>query len=302
MALAQALVDTTRTALKRGLVKGYMPREEQGHVVRGRWDIARQLTVRPGIPIPLELTFDEFTEDVPENRILHTAIRRIAKSEALSGQVAQDLDRLLPLFADVAVLTAGAIVPATRRTRLNAHYSPALAIARLILEASSWAHAEGRTRGRSFLVDMPRVFERFVGIALTSRLASQGLTVELQDSDWRLDRDRRVILRPDIVISRNGEPVTVADTKYKVWGASAGSPSNDNVYQALAYAIALGVPESHLIYVSGDIEPRSYPIPAAGKTVIAHAIGLGGSPQQLLRSVSDLGDVLVADRGSTLVG
>ncbi len=47
-------------------------------------------------------------------------------------------------------------------------------------------------------------------------------------------------MRPDIVISRHGRVVAVADTKYKVWGESDGSPPNADVYQALAYAVTCG--------------------------------------------------------------
>src|SRR5690606_15623899 len=73
-ALAWALVQSIGVATNRGLIKGYVRVDETNTVIRGRWDIARQIKARPGIPSPVELTFDDYTEDVPENRILKAAL------------------------------------------------------------------------------------------------------------------------------------------------------------------------------------------------------------------------------------
>ncbi|WP_100810553.1 McrC family protein [Microbacterium sp. BR1] len=289
-ALARATISAIESATRKGLVKGYTAREERGFVVRGRWDIPRQLKVRPGVPIPLELTVDDYSEDVAENQILHSALQRIRRFEQLAEDEKRRLNRLLQLFSDVGTLRQGAALPAVQRTRLNADYWPALPLARVILEATSWTRSAGARSGGTFLLNLPRIFEGFVGTAMRAALASAGFGVELQDTEWRLDAERKVMLRPDIVVRSHGRPVAVADTKYKVWGQANGSPPNADVYQALAYALALEVPEAHLFYVSGDVEPRTYRIPTAGKTVVAHAISLEGSPEVLLRRVAVLAE------------
>ena len=100
-------------------------------------------------------------------------------------------------------------------------------------------------------------------------------------------------LRPDIVISRDGAPVTVADTKYKVLGSGNGAIPNGDVYQAVAYALALDVPTAHLIYVSGDVVARVLQIPSAGIDVHVHALPLEGKARALEHGVAALGAKLV---------
>ncbi|MFB7249282.1 McrC family protein [Microbacterium sp. NPDC056234] len=296
-ALASALIDAAGQATSRGLLKGYIATEETGVVIRGRWDIARQLRSRPGIPIPVELTYDDYTEDVSENRLLKAALRSLVRLEQLPPSVLDSLSSLLTLFIDVSDIGAGSPVKMPPESRLNAHYQPALRLARWILEAMSWAHAEGTRGGSTFLLNVAKVYETFIGEVLRATLHPAGFDVDLQVSDWRLDEAGEVKMRPDIVISQHGRVVTVADTKYKVWGGDAGSPPNADVYQGLAYAVAARVPEVHLLYVSGDVRPRRYEISTTGTTVVAHAVDLSGTPHELVAKVSEAGLALV-DRGS----
>lgn len=297
-ALASALIRAVGEATGRGLLKGYVSVEETGTVIRGRWDIARQLKVRPGIPVPVELTYDDYTEDVPENRILKAALRALVRLEQLPRRVVDKLGPLLGLFSEVSDLRATVPVTLPAESRLNAHYQPALRLARWVLEATSWAHAEGASSGSAFLLNVAKVYEDFVGRALQATLHPEGFDVDLQVSDWRLDAEGKIRMRPDIVISRGGRVVTVADTKYKVWGESDGSPPNVDVYQALAYAVTAGVREVHLLYVSGDVEPRRYEIAATGTTVVAHAVDVSAGPAELLTGARQLSSLLALPSNS----
>lgn len=292
-ALASALIRAVGEATGRGLLKGYVSVEETGTMIRGRWDIARQLKVRPGIPVPVELTYDDYTEDVTENRIFKAALRALVRLEQLPRRVVDKLGPLLGLFSEVSDLRATGPVMLPAESRLNAHYQPALRLARWVLEATSWAHAEGGSSGSAFLLNVAKVYEDFVGRVLQATLHPEGFDVDLQVSDWRLDTDGKIRMRPDIVISRQGRVVAVADTKYKVWGESDGSPPNADVYQALAYAVTAGVREVHLLYVSGDVEPRRYEIAATGTTVVAHAVDVSGEPDELVTRVKRLSATLV---------
>lgn len=286
--LASALIRAVEAATGRGLLKGYVSVEETGTVIRGRWDVARQLKARPGIPVPVELTYDDYTEDVAENRIVKAALRALVRLEQLPRHVVDELGPLLGMFSEVSDLRSGGRVTLPAETRLNAHYKPALRLAQWILEATSWAHAEGASSGSAFLLNVAKVYEDFVGSVLRATLKPEGFEVDLQVSDWRLDTGGKVRMRPDIVISRGGRVVAVADTKYKVWGDSDGSPPNADVYQGLAYAITAQVPEVHLLYVSGDVEPRRYEIASTGTTVVAHAVDVSGKPESLIRQVRAL--------------
>lgn len=288
-ALASALIQAVGEATGRGLLKGYVSVEETGTVIRGRWDIARQLKARPGIPVPVELTYDDYAEDVEENQILKAALRALVRLEQLPRKLIDKLGPLLGLFSEVSDLRVAGPVTLPTASRLNAHYQPALRLARWVLEATSWAHAEGAGSGSAFLLNVAKVYEDFVGRVLQATLRPEGFDVDLQVSAWRLDTEGKIRMRPDIVISRNGRVVAVADTKYKVWGENDGSPPNADVYQALAYAVTAEVREVHLLYVSGDVEPRRYEIAATGTTVVAHAVDVSGEPGELVARVAGLG-------------
>ncbi|GAA4193260.1 hypothetical protein GCM10022219_14810 [Microbacterium oryzae] len=286
-ALAQALIAEVATATRRGLVKGYQQTSESSSVVRGRWDVARQLSVRPGLPLPVEIDYDDYTEDIPANRLLHAALRVLKQLEGLPRAVERALNRVLPLFAEVGVVRRGAPLPTVTVTRLNSHYAPALQLARVILEAVAWTRTEGAHHGGTFLLNMANVFERFVAHVLDDEVGKRGGRLLAQDQSWWLDADKVVTLRPDVVIYDGSGPRTVADTKYKAI-ESVSSVANGDVYQATAYALALGVPTAHLIYVAEDQPRRTLRIPTAGVTVVVHAVGLGGTPEQLRREVTQL--------------
>ncbi|PCE15581.1 hypothetical protein AUC47_11875 [Microbacterium sp. SZ1] len=298
--LASALMRAVRAATGRGLLKGYVSVEEAGTVIRGRWDVARQLRARPGIPVPAELTYDDYTEDIAENRIVKSALRALARLEQLPRRVVDELGPLLGMFSEISDLRVGGRLTLPAETRLNAHYQPALRLAQWILEATSWAHAEGASSGSTFLLNVAKVYEDFVGSVLCATLRPGGFEVDLQVSDWRLDTAGKIRMRPDIVISRRGRVVAVADTKYKVWGEGDGSPPNADIYQGLAYAVTAHVPEVHLLYVSRDVEPRRYEIAATQTAVVAHAVDMGGRPGELISRVADLARALVGSAAVSL--
>lgn len=293
-AIARAFLVALDRATRRGLLKGYRSVQESTSVVRGRWDIPSQLAKRPGIPLPVEIDFDDFTENIDENRILQTALRVLGRLEGVDSSLGHELKGFQVLFAGVESLPRGLPLPELRMQRLNQHYAVPLRLARVILEAASWTHREGATVGGTFLVNMAAVFEAYIAGRVRSELADLGLDVTAQDRSWWLDTDRSIALRPDIVISCTGTALTVADTKYKVLGDGQGSAPNGDVYQAVAYALALNVPTAHLLYVSGEVVAHVLDIPGIGVRVHIHAIPLAGTIEQLDESVVELAHALAA--------
>ena len=71
--LALALAAAARKAFSRGLLHGYQRREEALHTVRGRIRFNEQIRRRFGIPLPVEVRYDEFTDDILENRLVKAA-------------------------------------------------------------------------------------------------------------------------------------------------------------------------------------------------------------------------------------
>ena len=97
-AIALAFAHRTRQAIQRGLLQGYRREEDALHTVRGRVRFGDQISRRFGIPLPIEVAFDEFTEDIEKNRLLKTAIQRLGHTFIRSPAVRQELRALRPAF------------------------------------------------------------------------------------------------------------------------------------------------------------------------------------------------------------
>ena len=75
--IAFAFAHHTRQAIQRGLVQGYRREEDALNTVRGHIRFGDQIRRRFDILLPIEVAFDEFTEDIEKNRLLKTAIHRL---------------------------------------------------------------------------------------------------------------------------------------------------------------------------------------------------------------------------------
>jgi 5-methylcytosine-specific restriction enzyme subunit McrC len=75
-------------------------------VLRGRLRESEQLRRRHALPVPLEVRFDEFSIDVPENQLLRAATETLLRLP-LRGQVRHALRRLLLRLAGVSALPRG---------------------------------------------------------------------------------------------------------------------------------------------------------------------------------------------------
>jgi len=75
-ALGESLARHGERALERGPLTGYVHMEVSLRTVRGRIRVGDKMTRRPEMLLSLEVSYDDYTSDVAENRILRAAIRR----------------------------------------------------------------------------------------------------------------------------------------------------------------------------------------------------------------------------------
>jgi 5-methylcytosine-specific restriction enzyme subunit McrC len=137
-----------------------------------------------------------------------------------------------------------------------------------------------------FLLDMPRLFEDFITVALREALESaDGGRVDDQDQN-HFDEARQVRLRPDIVWKIRGSAVAVIDAKYKA-EKPAGYPNAD-LYQLLAYCTVLGLRSGHLVYAKGNEKPMRHVVCRSGIEIFCHAVDLDQPPDGLLTEIGDL--------------
>ena len=293
-AVALAFSRRTQRAVHRGLLRGYRQEEDALNTVRSQIRFADQIRRRYGLPLPIEVAYDEYTEDIEHSRLLQTAIRRLSHAHIRSLAVRQELRRLRSAFDMVQLGTypRGA-VPEVRYTRLDEYYRPAVELARLIIENFSLELFGGQVSGASFLIDMNVVFERFLYVAL-------GEALGLGEDRWKsekslnLDTQGRIKMEPDLSWWPPGLnvgislPCFVGDAKYK----RLDEPGfrHADIYQMLAYCTAADLPSGLLIYAAGEDEPSEYRINHAGKTIEVTALDLSGAPEHILSGVDRLAD------------
>jgi 5-methylcytosine-specific restriction enzyme subunit McrC len=284
-ALAESLARQVEQALRSGVAQGYATREDSLALVRGRIRVADQIARRPGGWLPLEVSYDDYAADTPENRLLRTAVRRMMAVPGLREEHRVRLSHLDGRLDGVRVLAPGVPTPAWRPTRLNARYVPALLLAEAVLRNQSVEPGPGGLSIAGFVVNMNKVFEDFVCRALAEALARHRGHADASYHSY-LDEEQHARLEPDLVHLIGERPVAVFDAKYKL-GRSKGRYQNPDLYQMFTYCTALGLKTGWLVYAHGTAQGVRH-VRNTDITIIQRPLDLAVAPQDLLSEVDDL--------------
>ena len=284
--LALALIAAARRAFGRGLLRGYQTVEEALHTVRGRIRFDEQIRRRYGIPLPVELRFDEFTEDILVNRLVKAAAARLRQMSLHSSEARRGLGWIAAILENVSLLEfRRRRVPEVPFDRLNEHYRHVVGLARLILLHSEFESFRGDVRASGFLIDMNVLFQEFVTQALreTLRVSDRTLRDDKGIRRLTLAEKNKVQLKPDLSWWDGETCRFVGDAKYKKIVHS--NVPNADLYQLLAYATALDLPGGLLIYAQGEAEAATYNIRHTCKQLEVVALDLSGSLEEILGHV-----------------
>ena len=284
--LALALIAAARRAFGRGLMRGYLTEEDALHTVRGRIRFDEQIRRRYGIPLPVELRFDEFTEDILVNRLVKAAAARLRQMSLNSSEARRGLGWIAAILENVSLLEfRRRRVPEVPFDRLNEHYRHVVGLARLILLHSEFESFRGDVRASGFLIDMNVLFQEFVTQALreTLRVSDKTLRDDKGIRRLTLAEENKVQLKPDLSWWDGETCMFVGDAKYKKIVHS--TVPNADLYQLLAYATALDLPGGLLIYAQGEAEAATYNIRHTCKQLEVVALDLSGSLEEILGHV-----------------
>lgn len=289
-ALGETLARLGERATAGGVLQGYVSRDEASRTVRGRIRMSDQVTRRPGFMFPIEVTHDEYTSDIPENRILRAAVRRMLAVPRLKVEIRRRLLHVDRKLMDVSALVRGDKLPRWTPSRLNAAYVPSLRISEVVLQKMVAEAAVGKLQVASFVVNMAKVFEDFVTVALTEALRHYpGRTVAQYKTyldEARSDHKQRISLKPDIVHLVDREPALIFDAKYKAASANGQYPNADH-YQMLAYATAIGRTDAWLIY-AGSGSPARRLVRNSEISVHECPIDLSGTPAEVMDRIESI--------------
>jgi 5-methylcytosine-specific restriction enzyme subunit McrC len=247
--IALLFAEASELVIRQGILADYVEREEDLPAVRGRLLADRQLLRRYGRVDRVECRFDEHDRDIPENKLLAMALEACARRVENTG-VRRRVRQAHGIFADACsthdadptVLLEGMVYH-----RMNEHYRDAHELARIVLDGLGLDDVlrGGATRSFAFMIDMNRLFERFVRRLVERLLREHPCRVHYQKANksilWDIGSDRpytRVV--PDLVVERLGEARSYLpiDAKYKLY--SDRKVATADIYQAFLYAFAHG--------------------------------------------------------------
>ena len=272
----------------RGLVHGYVPREERMRTIRGRL-LVEEFARRPWSAAEPQCRFDDFTADIVENQLFRCTLQAMLSWPQLAPHVRREALRVLGRFDGVADTPATKHAAPLPITRLNEHYEDAMRLSRLVLQAMSLSHEAGDQQANSLMVDMDDLFQRWIAQELDLRLAPE-MRIERDEDVW-LDEGRAVTMAPDLVVRRGSDVVLVGDAKYSM-GADGYMASRDYL-ELVAYTTAMGLPTGLLIHCNSDRAPESeIVIRNAGTRILCRPIRLDGSYAAVCRSLDALAELV----------
>lgn len=249
--LAHTLLAETRRLARRGLLQDYVMRDEVVSTPRGRIDL-RQWACAPS-STTIECRFEAFTPDHELHRTVKAGLHMaagLARDRHLQFDLGRAAERFFPDVGSQRLtrsLLLGARSGITRRT---SGYRRALTLIGILLDGKSVEieRAGDRVRVPAFLLDMNRLFERFLERELARRMPPL-FRIRRQTQDhgafrWEDNpRHRRAPeIRPDLVFMRGQRTIAVADAKYKDYDSRPVSTSD--LFQVTTYAYACGAEDA----------------------------------------------------------
>jgi len=254
-------LDELDTLIKQWLKKSYQSHEENLTFLKGKLDPMKQLRVNFIHKERFAVTYDEFTEDCPENKLIKTCIVYL-KRHASSNANQKRLREMLFIFDQVNQSTTieKDFRLCNHANRLQNYYGNVMQWVSLFLGKQSLVSFSGKHLSLALLFPMERIFEDYVAFIMKKKFSDW--TIKTQDCHHYLienHQERSIFqLRPDIVMSKDWSwiPPIVLDTKRKLIDETNRKKkyniSQSDMYQLFAYAEKYWCQDVVLIYPKTD--------------------------------------------------
>ena len=257
--LCDQLLDAFDRIWDAGLLKAYDRVERIGSSPAGRLDpyASAWRTAKAGRPVAVSSSFQR-TVDFGPNRLLLFAFEKLFAryfgdpSQSMRHRIRR-LQRAIVRLEDVTPARPHEISPRAIASYLRSlpaqheHYADAILVAQLIITDAglSIRNADGTTILPSIMIDMAKVFEKYVLRVLADHLetdprisvkdgnaaAPVGVATKLFDP-YHVVGKANPDMTPDIVIQVDGATRLVIDTKYKT---ARKLPDREDTEQAITY-------------------------------------------------------------------
>lgn len=269
--VALAFTASLETAFLSGPLLFYQEREIFSAYARGRLllEPITELIVRPQA---LRCLVDEMEFDNPHNRLLCWALetfQQTVRKPSIRGRLQSLRSRFTSIIPQ---RLPPAVLDRLQLPLQYEQYESALSIAKWLARGETLGQLSGNRIGGGLVLDMAKVFERFVSACLQAVALRRDTGMIAHTLPQKNDLLAQEIngtapfyTRPDDRLILDGQLALLVDAKYK--GRSGDQPSNflrvdgGDLYQMLASATASGCPRALLVYPatvdSGPVAPKN---------------------------------------------
>lgn len=243
----------------RGIKHFYANSEENQKFLKGRLLFNDQIKLNVTRADRFFVRFEEFKANIPQNRILKSALIYVGKNSKSTKNKSQII-ALLSLFEEVehSKNIALDLSILNGHNRLFNYYDTALTWARLFLEGKSFTSYKGKNLNTAILFPMEVLFESYVAHKLKKQYPELKITSQDRQhfllTDMLLNQNKFRI-RPDLVVWTN-EVLIVSDTKWKIIDHNLSGKNylitQADMYQLYAYGKKYQ--SDHLILIYPECE------------------------------------------------
>ncbi|MBQ7675447.1 MAG: McrC family protein [Campylobacter sp.] len=227
-------LDELDIIIKSGIKNNYVEISQNRHFLKGKLLFNEHLKANLIHNERFYTNADEFIANIPENRIIVSALNLLFKF-GFSAKTTARLANAKFVFADICESkNLSADFAKCQSSRHFSRYNLALLWCKIFLKNESFTQYSGSEKAYALLFDMNLLFESFVASCFKKH--SGGWEIKTQSSSKYLlasGGENLFKMRPDILAS-SGENVVILDTKWKIIN-SIDDISQGDLYQIFAY-------------------------------------------------------------------
>ena len=246
---ANMFLDALDIIIKSGIKNSYVAISQNRHFLKGKLLFNEHLKQNLTHKERFYTNADEFIADIPENRIIVSALNLLF---GLSFGVKTNarLTRAKFIFSDIlGSKNLDSDFAKCLNSRHFSRYEVVLAWCRVFLKKESFTQYSGSDKAFALLCDMNLLFESFVGHCFKKfggaweiKLQSRGKYLLKDENENNISQ-----MKPDI-LATNGEKCVILDTKWKIIKDMKNDISQGDLYQIFAYTEKFKSQKNVLIY------------------------------------------------------
>lgn len=248
--LGRLFLNELEHIFRRGFYKKYVHKEENIQFLKGKLLVGKQIQNNIMKNVKFMCSYGNLTFDNIENQIILRATKLLIPLIRFNEDIRWNLLRFSHLLREEVSLTN--VIPEdcnkVQFSRLNDYYSSIIQLSKVILQNYFIRSTSvGESVGFNFIVNMNKVYEDFVTQLIEEVVKEDGgdYEVEKQERFDSLDRERRIKIKPDVILRKKNtdQHPYIIDAKYKK------QESNADYFQVIAYALAIpSTTDCYLIY------------------------------------------------------